>query len=214
MRLASPLYVILDRSVTEGRELISLLEAVIAGGGRMVQLREKTWSHAELWPVARALRERCRQAGVLFIVNDRADLAVALGADGLHLGQDDLPVPAARRVLRPGMLLGVSTHSEEQARQAFREGADYIAVGSMFPTGSKTGFQLVGPDLIRKLRPEIPVALVAIGGITENNLEEVMAAGADCVAVISAVCAAPDPAAATRRLLARIHAARGPLDGR
>jgi thiamine-phosphate pyrophosphorylase len=212
--LPSPLYVILDRSVARGRELLPLLEAVIAGGGRLVQLREKGWTPAELWPVARALRERCREAGVMFIVNDRADLALALEADGLHVGQDDLPPGVARRLLPPGMTLGVSTHDEGQALQALRDGADYIALGSMFPTGSKAGFQLVGPGLLRKLRPQIGVPLVAIGGITEDNLGEVVAAGADAVAVISAVCAAADPAAATRELLARIQASREARDRR
>jgi thiamine-phosphate diphosphorylase len=112
------------------------------------------------------------------------------------------------------MTLGVSTHDEAQVFQALRDGADYVAVGSMFPTGSKAGFQLVGPGLLRKLRPQIGVPLVAIGGITEDNLGEVVAAGADAVAVISAVCAAADPAAATRELLARIQASRDARDRR
>jgi thiamine-phosphate pyrophosphorylase len=204
VKLPSPLYVILDRSVARGRTLPELLEAVLAGGGRMVQLREKTMPLAELFPTARALRRRSREAGALFIVNDRADLALALDADGLHLGQEDLPGAAGRRLLRPGMILGVSTHDADQARRALADGADYVAVGSMFPTGTKPGFQLVGPGLIRRLRPEIAVPLVAIGGITEDNCEEVMSAGADAVAVISAVCAASDPEAATRRLLERL----------
>ena len=208
MTLPSPLYVILDREAARGRDLLWLLEAVLAGGGRLVQLREKHWPAAELYRVARVLGERCRRAGGLFIVNDRADLALALAADGLHVGQDDLPAAAARRLLAPGMILGVSTHDARQARRALADGADYVAVGSIFPTGSKAGFHLVGPDLIRALRPEIPVPLVAIGGITVGNVDQVIAAGADGVAVISAVCAAPDPEEATRRLLERIEAAR------
>jgi len=131
-------------------------------------------------------------------------------ADGLHVGQDDLPAAAARPLLRPTMMLGVSTHDEAQARQAVVDGADYVAVGSIFPTGSKAGFQLVGPDLVRKLRPEIRVPLVAIGGITEDNVARVIEAGADAVAVISAVCGAPDPAEATRRFLRRIEEAQPP----
>jgi len=188
---------------------MSLLEAVLAGGGRLVQLREKTLPLSKLFPLAEAIRQRCRQAGARFIVNDRADLALAVDADGLHVGQDDMPAAVARRLLRPGMILGVSTHDETQARQALRDGADYVAAGSIFPTGSKAGFQLVGPALVRKLRPEIPVPLVAIGGITEDNVGQVMAAGADSVAVISAVCGAPDPAEATRSFLRRIGATQG-----
>jgi len=204
VRLPSPLYAILDRSVTRGRELPELLEAVLAGGGRLVQLREKEMPLSELLPLTQRLVRRCREVGATLIVNDRADLALAAGAHGLHVGQDDLPAAHARALLAPGMLLGVSTHDPEQARQAVRDGADYVAVGSIFPTTTKAGFQLVGPDLIRRVRPEVPVPLVGIGGITEENASAVLAAGADSVAVISALCAAPDPEAATRAFLARI----------
>lgn len=211
MPLPSPLYVILDPEVARGRALPELLEAVLAGGCRLVQLRDKTRRMAELLPLARALQARCRAVGACFIVNDRADLALAAETDGLHVGQDDLPAAAARRLLRAGMTLGVSTHDEAQARQALADGADYVAVGSMFPTGSKVGFQLVGPALLRRVRPLVPVPLVAIGGITEANVAEVIRAGADAVAVISAVCAAPDPAVATARFLGAI--ARAHADG-
>jgi thiamine-phosphate pyrophosphorylase len=206
--LPSPLYVILDRGAAGGRELAPLLDAVLAGGCRLVQLREKSLPSADLYPIARALRSRCREAGCLFIVNDRVDLALAVEADGVHVGQDDLPAREARRLLRPGMLLGVSTHDELQACRARDDGADYVAVGSMFPTGSKPGFKLVGPELLRRVRPEIAVPLVAIGGITVQNVAEVVRAGADAVAVISAVCAASDPAAAARSFIERIHGAR------
>ncbi len=208
MTLPTPLYVVLDRGAAGDRDLVPLLDAVLAGGCRVVQLREKIMPLSDLYPVARALRRRCREAGCLFIVNDRVDLALAVEADGVHVGQDDLPAREARRLLRPGMILGVSTHDESQARRARDDGADYVAVGSMFPTGSKTGFRLVGPDLLRRVRPEIRVPLVAIGGITVDNVAEVIRAGADAVAVISAVCASPDPAAAARRFLETIRAAR------
>ncbi len=202
------LYVVLDRTAARGRDLDDLLGAVIDGGCRMVQLREKEWPSGRLLPLARRLRDRCRRAGVTFIVNDRVDLAVAVEADGVHLGQEDLPARTARPLLRGGMLLGVSTHAVEQARAARDDGADYVAVGSMFATASKPDFQLVGPALIRKLRGEIRVPLVGIGGITHENVAEVVRAGADGVAVISAVCAAPDPTAATRRFLELIRSAR------
>ena len=204
MRLPSPLYAILDRSVARGRELPELLEAVLAGGGRLVQLREKTMPLAELLPLAQRLVRRCREVGATLIVNDRADLALAAGAHGLHVGQDDLPARDARALLPSGMILGVSTHDPEQARQAVRDGADYVAVGSIFPTTTKAGFQLVGPELIRRVRPDVPVPLIGIGGITAENAPAVLAAGADAVAVISALCAVPDPEAATRTFLARI----------
>jgi thiamine-phosphate diphosphorylase len=130
-----------------------------------------------------------------------------VGAGGVHVGQDDLPAAAARRLLPGEMILGVSTHDPEQARRAVADGADYVAVGSIFPTGTKAGFQLVGPELVRKLRPEIRVPLVGIGGITPENAAAVVAAGADAVAVISAVCGAEDPEAAARDLLERLDAA-------
>ncbi|HXU91381.1 MAG TPA: thiamine phosphate synthase [Methylomirabilota bacterium] len=202
------LYVVLDRVAARGRSLDELLAAVIDGGCRMVQLREKEWPSGRILPLAERLLARARRAGVTFVVNDRVDLALAVGADGVHLGQDDLPARLARPLLRPGMLLGISTHDVAQAHAARDAGADYVAVGSMFATTTKADFQLVGPALVRKLRPDIRVALVGIGGITHDNVADVIRAGADGVAVISAVCGAPDPAAAARRFLEIIRDAR------
>jgi thiamine-phosphate pyrophosphorylase len=203
------LYVVLDRAVAGGRDLVDILDAALAGGSRLIQLREKEWPSGRVLPLAERLRARCAAADATFIVNDRVDLAVAARADGVHVGQDDLPARAVRPLLRPGMILGVSTHSVAQARAAQADGADYIAVGSMFPTRSKAEFELVGTDLLRKLRGEIRVPLVGIGGITPANVGEVITAGADGVAVISAVCAAADPRAAAERFIALIRGARG-----
>lgn len=208
MPLDPSLYVVLDRTAARGRELEDILNAVIAGGCRLVQLREKTWPSGVLLPLAERLRQRCREAAVTFIVNDRVDLALAVDADGVHVGQDDLPPRAVRPLLRAGMILGRSTHSPGQARVAQADGADYVAVGSMFPTATKPDFELVGPDLVRTVRPEIRVPLVGIGGITLTNVAEVIRAGADGVAVVSAVCGAPDPADTTRRFLDAIRRAR------
>lgn len=201
-------YVVLDRAAARGRELGDILTAVVAGGGRMVQLRDKEWPSGRLLPIARRLRDQCRAAGVTFIVNDRIDLALAVDADGVHLGQDDLPAPVGRALLRRGMILGVSTHSVAQALAAQADGADYVAVGSMYPTRTKPSFELVGPGLVRELRPQIRVPLIGIGGITPDNVEAVIRAGADGVAVISAVCGAADPGAATRHFLEAIRAAQ------
>jgi len=180
----------------------------------MIQLREKTLPSGTVLPLAERLCARCRAARVPFIVNDRVDLAVAVGADGVHLGQDDLPPAHARALMKPGMILGLSTHSVEQARAAQAAGVDYVAVGSMFPTATKPEFTLVGPALARTARPVVRVPLIAIGGITPDNVGEVIAAGADGVAVISAVCGAPDPAAAARRFVEAIERARGARAGR
>jgi thiamine-phosphate pyrophosphorylase len=202
------LYVILDRTAARGRDLEAILEAALAGGCRTFQLREKAWPSGRALPLAERLRARCREAGAVFIVNDRVDLALAAGADGVHLGQDDLPPRAARPLLRAGMILGLSTHSVDQARAAQAAGADYVAVGSLFPTLTKPDFQLVGPALVRELRAEIRVPLIGIGGVTPANVAEAVRAGADGVAVISAVCGADDPEAATRAFLDAIRGAR------
>ena len=202
------LYLVLDRTATGGRALDDILLAALQGGAEMVQLREKTWPSGTVLPVAQRLLGLCRAAGVPFIINDRVDLAVAVDADGVHLGQDDLPPAAARAMLRPGKILGISTHSEAQAAAAQAAGADYVAVGSMFPTVSKPEFQLVGPALARKVRALVRVPLIGIGGITPDNVGEVIAAGCDGVAVISAVCAALDPTAAAARFVSAIDVAR------
>jgi thiamine-phosphate diphosphorylase len=197
VRLPSPLYAILDRSVAGSRSLFDLLELVLAGGCRLIQLREKTMPPVEILPLARQFARRCRDSGALFIAD----------ADGLHVGQDDMPAREARGLLRRGMVLGVSTHDEDQAGAAVSAGADYVAVGSIFPTTSRADFQLVGTDLVRRVRPAVPVPLVAIGGITIDNAAEVIQAGADGVAVISALCAHRDPEAATRAFLDRLRTA-------
>lgn len=199
--------VILDRNAAGGRDLEAILEAVVDGGGRWVQLREKEWGLRQLLPLAERLARRAREAGVTFIVNDRLDLALAVNADGLHVGQDDLPASAARTLL-PGRILGVSSHSLPQALEAQEAGADYVAIGSIFPTSTKAKIHLVGLEAIRTLRPSIRRPLIAIGGISVENVASVIRAGADGVAVISAVCGAGDPAAATRAFLLRIDEAK------
>ena len=204
------LCVILDRSAAGDRDLDAVLDAVIEGGGRWVQLREKEWGLRRLLPLAERLSRRARQAGVTFIVNDRLDLALAVNADGLHVGQDDLPASAARQLL-PGRILGVSSHSLPQALEAQGAGADYVAIGSIFPTSTKAEIHLVGIEAIRTLRPSIRRPLIAIGGISVENAASVIRAGADGVAVISAVCGAKDPGAATRALLSRIGEAKRAL---
>jgi thiamine-phosphate pyrophosphorylase len=198
------LYVVLDRSVARERDLDEILAAAIDGGCRMVQLREKEWPSGRLLPFAERLQARCRAAGVTFIINDRVDLALAVGADGVHLGQDDLPAREARG-LAPGLLLGVSTHGVDQARRAQADGADYVALGSIYPTGSKAGFELVGLEALRRIRSLVRAPLVAIGGITVERVPDVRAAGADAIAVISAVGLARDPGAATAAFLAALR---------
>ena len=203
MRLP-PLYAIVDPLDT-GRDPAALAAALLAGGARLVQLRWKGASARELLAAARAIRPLARAASALFLVNDRPDVARAAEADGVHLGQDDLPVPAARRVLGPGRLIGVSTHDLDQARAAEAADADYIGVGPVYATATKPGaLPPRGLALVSAVRAAVRCPLVAIGGITPETAAAVRAAGADAVAMIGALVRAGDPAAAVRETLARL----------
>jgi len=205
MRSALPaLYAIVDPLDT-GRGPVELAAALLAGGARLLQLRLEAAAARELLAAASAIRPLARGAGALFLVNDRPDVAVAVEADGVHLGQDDLPVVAARRVLGPDRLIGVSTHSLDEARAAAAAGADYIGVGPVYATTSKANaLEPRGLELVRAVRAAVGCPIVAIGGITPETAPLVRAAGADAVAMIGAFVQAPDPAAAVRAALARL----------
>lgn len=203
MRLPA-LYAIVDPLDT-GRSSVELATALLAGGARLLQLRLKDASPRELLEAAVAIRPLARLAGALFFVNDRPDIARAAEADGVHLGQSDLPVAAARRVLAPRQLIGVSTHDLDEARAAAAAGADYIGVGPVFATTSKTRpLAPRGLDLVRAVRNAVDCPCVAIGGITADTAASVRAAGADAVAMIAALTRATDPAAAVRDVLGRL----------
>ena len=201
-----PLYAIVDPLDT-GRTPEDLAAALLAGGARLLQLRLKTAGSGELLAAARVLRALTARAGALLLINDRPDVARAAGADGVHLGQDDLPVGAARAILRPGALVGVSTHDVEQARAAAGAGADYLGVGSVFTTATKVGaLPARGLDLVRAVHAAVTLPLVGIGGITSDTAPAVRAAGADAVAMIGALVRAPDVTATVRDTLARLGA--------
>jgi len=202
------LYVIIDMQALKGRSYIEVASQAIRGGARAIQLRDKLSSKKELLPIAQQLRNLCAEHNVLFIVNDYLDLALATDADGLHLGQDDLPIKQARKLLPIDKLLGSSTTTVDQATIAQSEGADYIAVGSIYPTTSKETARVVGLDRLRQVREAVTLPLVAIGGITRDNAAEVIAAGATSVAVISAVLHADDPEEAARQIVDRLEAQR------
>jgi thiamine-phosphate diphosphorylase len=154
---------------------------------------------------ARELKKVCAESDVLFIVNDHLDLAIDSDADGLHIGQEDLPFAAARKMLPEDKILGCSSATLDEALQAEKEGADYIAVGSIYPTPSKPGTRLAGLEMLRLVKNKVSVPVVAIGGINEDNVADVISAGADAVAVISAVLGADDVKAASQRLAAIIN---------
>jgi thiamine-phosphate pyrophosphorylase len=204
------LCVITDPSLA-GRDHVAIATEALAGGADMIQLRDKLGDLRALLPQARAIQGLCRAHGAVFIVNDRLDLALAAEADGAHVGQDDLPAGAARRLLGPGRILGVSTHDRAQAEAARKAGADYIGFGPMFPTGTKeTGYTSRGLLGLREVRAAVRLPILAIGGITLETAADVIIAGATAPAVISAIVAAPDIAAAAAAFRARVAAAKAP----
>lgn len=202
------LYVILDRQSLAGRDELAVADQVIKGGARIIQLRDKEGKKRETLLLAERLRALCGQAGVLFIMNDHLDIAIAVDADGLHIGQDDLPLSVARRELPIDKVIGCSVTTVSQAIEAQEKGADYVAVGSMYPTATKREATVVGVSRLREVRRAVSTPLVAIGGIDEKNVSEVVAAGADAVAVISAVLGRSDIEEAVKRLVAEIEMAK------
>ena len=199
------LYVIVDTQFLKGRSHFEAASAAIRGGATVIQLRDKLLSKKELLPIARGLKSLCAEQKALFIVNDYLDLALASDADGLHLGQDDLPIKAGRKLLPMDKILGGSTRTVDQAVAAQSDGADYIAVGSMYPTTSKDTAVVVGLERLRQIRQAVSLPLVAIGGITRDNAAEVIKAGAGSVAIISAVLQADDIEAAAREIAAELE---------
>lgn len=202
--LPSPLYAILDTSLGQGRPLISILRALLQGGARIIQLRAKEIASKEFYKLAVESREPTRRAGCLLIVNDRIDIALAAHADGVHLGQEDISLEAARKLVGREKIIGISTHDLEQAREAERGGADYIGFGPIFGTSTKaTGYSARGLAMLKEIRSAVKIPIIAIGGITEENVSQVWDAGADSAAIISDIMKAEDVAEKVRRILAR-----------
>jgi thiamine-phosphate pyrophosphorylase len=185
-----------------------ILEASLSVGVRVVQLRDKQAPARALYEEAVDLTTLCHQRGALLIVNDRADVAVASGADGVHVGQDDLPADRVRAIVGPDLLLGVSASAVDEAVVVDRSGADYLGFGAMYATPTKSDAEYAGPAMLAEVKRQVRLPVVAIGGITALNLPEVLAAGADLVAVVSAVFGAADPARAATDFLAVVGAAR------
>ena len=182
-------------------ETARIVEAALEGGASVIQLRKKTMAKGEQYSIARALRRLTQLHGALFIVNDHADIAIAADADGVHLGQDDLPPSAVRELPGfDGRLIGRSTHSLEQAKGAIGEGADYLAVGPVYPTPTKAGRPPVGTALVSDVAAIADRPFLAVGGIDDENAPAVVEAGARAIAVVRAVYDAANPAEAARRL--------------
>jgi len=203
------LYVIIDPVFLLGRSPVDAAAAAIKGGASIIQLRDKERGKRELLGIAGKIKHLCKEAGVLFIVNDSLDIALAVDADGLHVGAEDLPPAEARRLLPLDKLLGCSARTVDDAVMADADGVDYLGVGSMYATSSKSSATVVGPGRIEEIKREVDLPVVAIGGIKPDNLGEVMQAGADAAAVISAVLGAADIEKATRQLVKIIEGEKG-----
>ncbi len=202
------LYLVTDERLSRGRATAEIVRAAIRGGIDAVQLRGKDLPAREQLAIGRELRAITRDAGVLFIVNDRVDLALALAADGVHVGQDDLPAEVVRRLVGPEMIIGVSAATIPEALAARAAGADYLGVGAIYGTATKLDAgAATGPALLGTIAGAVDLPLVAIGGINATNVAAVIAAGAAGAAVVSAIIAADDPEAAARELQRRIAAA-------
>lgn len=198
-------YPVTCERLSEGRTNLEVLEAAIKGGTKIIQLREKDHPKRDLYNLALKFRKITARAGVLLMINDHVDVALSVEADGVHLGQDDLPVPVARQ-LAPELLIGASTHSLEQALQAEKDGADYINIGPIFSTTTKEGVgRSLGPAVISEISPRIKVPFTVMGGITEKNIDQVLTRGARRVAMVTAITRAADIAQKVRSLQDKIR---------
>lgn len=193
------LYVVITEALSAGRSALAVLNMTLAAGVRLVQLREKDLEGRLLYERALEFRRQTAGAGALLIVNDRLDIALAAGADGVHLGQDDLPIRAARR-LAPELIIGASSHCLEEALAAQEAGASYVNIGPIFATQTKEAATPLGPDMIDRIAPRLSIPWTTMGGIKKTNIDQVVSRGARHPAVITAVTAAPDPTAAAREL--------------
>jgi thiamine-phosphate pyrophosphorylase len=200
------LYVILDTGIgSRDADILEIARKTISGRADILQLRAKDDSDRKILKTGRAIKSLTAQSQTLFVLNDRVDLANILDADGVHLGQDDLPVQQARKILGKDKIIGVSTHSVDQARAAEREGADYIAVGPIFATATKPKATPLGPEIISRIKDEIKVPFVAVGGIDLKNLKQLMQQGAKRVAVCRAIITVKDITKATERFRQRLY---------
>lgn len=186
------LYLVITSEFCAGRKVTEVLEAAGRAGVKLVQLREKSLDKRALYPLALQFRDLCNEFGIQMIMNDHVDLALACGADGVHLGQSDLPIEAARRIA-PDLLIGRSTHSVQQALEAESEGADYVNLGPIYPTGTKqTPVHPLGLDIIKEAAPRLKIPFTVMGGIKERHIPELLAHGARIIAMVTEMTQAPD----------------------
>jgi thiamine-phosphate pyrophosphorylase len=199
------LYLVTSQALSRGRSTLAIVDAALAGGVRLIQLREKEMPIPDFWKLAGQIRARTAQAGALLIINDRMDVALAVGADGVHLGQADFSIASARR-LAPDLIIGASTHSPAEAQAAERAGASYINIGPLFPTQTKTwSGEFLGLEGLGEIAPLVTIPWTVMGGIKPEHVPALIRAGARTIAVVTAVTAAADPAQAARDLLALLQ---------
>lgn len=204
------LYLITSQELSRGRTTLEVVQEAVAAGVQVVQLREKTFSSRELVEIGLAIREITRQHGVHFIVNDRVDVALAVEADGVHLGQQDIPVKYARQIMGSQKIIGISATTLAEALEARKAGADYLGVGPIFTTQSKPdAAAALGLEGLKQIREAVDLPLVAVGGINRANADTILEHGADCISVISAITAADNVYRATRELLNIISRQKG-----
>lgn len=202
------LYLILDQESTQERPLIDLAAQAIQGGAKYIQYRAKNLSKREAYFNARQLKALARQNGVTLLVNDAVDLALAIEADGVHLGQEDLPLSVARALLGPRRIIGVSVHTLQQAHEAEAGGTDYVGIGPVFPSATKQARPPLGCERLKEFRRQIRIPIIAIGGISTLNVRQVMETNVDGVAVVAAVLSQPDVARATADFVAVLRSSR------
>ena len=196
------IYLVTDEACLHGRPLLECVEEALAAGVTLVQYRAKAADGGVLYAEACRLKELCDKYGVPLIINDRLDIALAVGAAGVHLGQDDLPCAVARRLLGEDFIIGVSAHNPAEAVQAVSEGADYLGCGAVFGTATKHDVAKLGLENLRAIRKAVAVPMVGIGGITADNYAEVLATGADGAAIVSGILAQDDIGAVVKKLVA------------
>ena len=203
------LCLVTDRSLARDRSTLDIVEAAVCGGATAVQLREKTGSTRDFIEQALTIRDFLRSRDIPLIINDRLDVALAVGASGLHLGQKDMPLAVARSIVQDTMIIGISTNSLQDAVAAEKGGADYLGIGPIYATDTKTDTApVLGLNGLRKIRENIKIPLVTIGGLNRSNAAQVIRNGADGIAVVSAIVAAEDPEMASRELINTIQQAK------
>jgi thiamine-phosphate pyrophosphorylase len=201
MKKIGRLHIITDTELQDHFSHVELARMAIAGGADTIQFRQKSGATRKMIETARQIKQLCTNSGVTFIVNDRLDVAIASDSDGVHLGQDDFPIPLAREILGENKIIGGSAITLEEARKCLDESADYVGFGPVYPTTSKVDAgSVTGIDLMKEVIDKVPLPLIAIGGVNKDNIPEVIRAGAHGIAVISAVCCQKDPEKATREL--------------